>query len=258
MLFTPWNRYDSDAWLWIIATEKADANYLEEGVKKAMNQYVLDLKSNNIWGDFGTHAVLMGARTLAGSLVDIKNPSLSWTNNNFVSGDYNRTTGLLGNASTKYLDSNYDNDLAGQNDCAMWVYAHTKSSTTSHNYGGFSDGTSAVRIRGGGGASDIRHNSRSTTNITDNGGNAVGLIGQTRSASTGYTARGNQADESETETSVASSTGDVFFFCSNDSGAASNYSSARLQAGCFGTAHSLSAAETCMDTYVTSIVALGL
>jgi hypothetical protein len=41
----------------------------------------------------------------------------------FVSGDYNRKTGLVGNGSTKYLDSNRNNNVDPQNSKHLSVYS---------------------------------------------------------------------------------------------------------------------------------------
>ena len=61
-----------------------------------------------------------GARTLNGALVPLVGTAP--TNYNFVSGDYNRETGLLGDGSTKYLDSNRANNAEGQNDKHLAIY----------------------------------------------------------------------------------------------------------------------------------------
>jgi hypothetical protein len=49
--------------------------------------------------------ILAGARTLAGALVPLAGAAPTNVGP-FVSGDYNRKTGLVGDGSTKYLNSN--------------------------------------------------------------------------------------------------------------------------------------------------------
>ena len=85
---------------------------LELGVTDAANTFIEDLVSDTYLGVSGgviTQAAsvikasvpMAGARTLAGALVPVVGPAP--TNFNFVAGDYNRTTGLIGDGSTKYL-----------------------------------------------------------------------------------------------------------------------------------------------------------
>jgi hypothetical protein len=47
------------------------------------------------------------------------------TNFNFVSGDYNRKTGLVGDGSTKYLDSNRAGNADPQNSFHLSTYSTT-------------------------------------------------------------------------------------------------------------------------------------
>jgi hypothetical protein len=85
--------------------EIADAQALEGGVKRAIDQFVRGCKKDGIWDAIKASCILAGARTLAGALVPLKGTAPT-NNGPFVSGDYNRETGLVGNGSTKYLDSN--------------------------------------------------------------------------------------------------------------------------------------------------------
>lgn len=50
---------------------------------------------------------MQGARTLSGALVPLAADMPAPTNFNFVAGDYDRRTGLVGNGSTKHLNGNY-------------------------------------------------------------------------------------------------------------------------------------------------------
>jgi hypothetical protein len=74
---------------------------------------------------------LAGARTLTGALVPLVGTAP--TNNNFVSGDYNRETGLLSSA-TKTLNTNRNNTADPQNSKHIAVYASTIQATASNNY----------------------------------------------------------------------------------------------------------------------------
>lgn len=111
---------DADARAYITAVQTADGQRLEPAVARAIDAFVIGCKADGIWSSIKASCLLMGARTLAGALVPLVGAAP--TNFNFVSGDYNRRTGLIGNGSTKYLDANTNNNSLGQNDAHMAVY----------------------------------------------------------------------------------------------------------------------------------------
>ena len=100
-----WQPMDPDAAAYITAVETADGQALEERVKIAIDNFVLGCKTDGIWNAIKASCILAGARTLAGALIPLAGTAP--TNNNFVSGDYNRKTGLKGNGTNKALCSNY-------------------------------------------------------------------------------------------------------------------------------------------------------
>lgn len=105
---------DPDALLWFAAVEATGANFGSSPSSITSNKLAFStafsgFKSAGIWDTIRQACFLVGPSTYQGALVNIKltgNP----TNNNFASGDYNRLTGLNGNGSNKYLDTNV-NDL---------------------------------------------------------------------------------------------------------------------------------------------------
>ena len=99
-----WQPMDPDAAAYIAAVETADGQSLEEATKRAIDNFVLGCKEDGIWSAIKASCILAGARTLAGCLVPLAGTAP--TNFNFVAGDYNRKTGLKGDGSTKYLNSN--------------------------------------------------------------------------------------------------------------------------------------------------------
>ena len=107
-----WQPMDPDAAAYITAVESADGQALEEPVKIAIDNFVLGCKADGIWDAIKASCILAGARTLDGALVPLAGTAP--TNFNFVSGDYNRKTGLVGDGSTKYLDSNRANNADPQ------------------------------------------------------------------------------------------------------------------------------------------------
>jgi len=95
--------YDADAGRYIEAVERADGQWLELAVRLAINAFVVGCKTDGIWSAMKASCLLMGARTLSGSLTPLVGAAP--TNANFVSGDYNRKNGLTG-GSGKFLTTN--------------------------------------------------------------------------------------------------------------------------------------------------------
>lgn len=127
--------YDSDAQTYIDAVEAADGQALETDVKEAYNNFFVGLKDDGLLNDLSACCLLLGARTVAGALTPLVPSMPTPTNNNFVSGDYSRTTGLKGDASTKYIDTGLAANSDGQNDFHLSVYE-----TELHNTGGSTGG----------------------------------------------------------------------------------------------------------------------
>jgi hypothetical protein len=120
LVWRPGFQFDADASTYIEAVEAADTQALETGVRYAINDFVIGCKQDGIWSAIKASCILAGARTLDGALVPLTGTAP--TNNNFVSGDYNRKTGLAGNGSNKYLISNRYSNSDPQNSHHMAVY----------------------------------------------------------------------------------------------------------------------------------------
>jgi len=103
-LITGTQKIDPDAAFYLSRVEAADAQTLEPDVRTAVEAFIVGCKADGIWTAIKAGCILAGARTLAGALVPLAGTAP--TNVNFVTGDYNRKTGLVGDGSTKYLNSN--------------------------------------------------------------------------------------------------------------------------------------------------------
>jgi hypothetical protein len=125
---TPGTGLDADAQAYIAAVEAADGATLEAGVKWNIDQFVRGCKADGIWTAIKACCILSGARTLAGALVPLVGTAP--TNFNFTSGDYNRRTGLVGNGSTKWIDSNRLNNADPLNSQHLSVSISSQSNTT--------------------------------------------------------------------------------------------------------------------------------
>ena len=121
------NITDTDAQTYIAAVETADGQSLENNTRLAIQNFITGAKADGIWDAIKSSNILAGARTLNGALVPLKGTAP--TNFNFVSGDYNRKTGLVGNGSTKYLNSNRNNNADPQDNAhaSAWVSSSTLS-----------------------------------------------------------------------------------------------------------------------------------
>ena len=126
-LITPSFSFDHDAAAYIAAVEAADTQALETNTRYAINNFVIGCKQDGIWSAIKASCILAGARTLTGALVPLTGTAP--TNFNFVSGDYNRKTGLVGNGSTKYLNSNRSNSVDPQDSKHISLYFTTATST---------------------------------------------------------------------------------------------------------------------------------
>jgi hypothetical protein len=118
---------DADANAYMAAVEAADGEPLELGVRLAITDFVLGCKSDGIWTAIKASCILAGARTLTGALVPLVGAAP--TNNNFVSGDYNRKTGLVGDGSTKYLNSNLFVNALSATSHALFAYGAITGNT---------------------------------------------------------------------------------------------------------------------------------
>jgi hypothetical protein len=183
--------YDEDAGNYIQAVETADAQALEPATRKAINNFVIGCKQDGIWDAIKASCILAGARTLAGALVPLVGTAP--TNVNFVSGDYNRKTGLVGDGSTKYLSTNRNSNQDPLNSYHLAVYTTVASSSGGH-YIAAEDGGQRNAIYGGTIATALRSGGDNiNTGVADSG--LTGLIAATRtsSSSISYRIAGNAA-----------------------------------------------------------------
>jgi hypothetical protein len=119
LVWTPGFNYDTNASAYIDAVEAADGQALETATRYAINDFVIGCKNDGIWNAVKASCILAGARTLTGALVPLVGTAP--TNNNFVSGDYNRKTGLAGNGSTKYLISNINSGTSNSDHVSAYI-----------------------------------------------------------------------------------------------------------------------------------------
>jgi hypothetical protein len=190
LVWTPGFNYDTNASAYIDAVEAADSQALETATRYAINDFVIGCKSDSIWNAIKASCILSGARTLAGALIPLTGTAP--TNFNFVSGDYNRKTGLVGNGSTKYLDSNRNNNTDPQNNNHNAVYATTLADSN------FLTGATGPECNDAG-SNGINGSGFSRSRSTTGSASAVtavaGFFGISRSVSSNYNNRVSSTNE---------------------------------------------------------------
>ncbi len=252
---------DADVVAYVLAVEAADGQRLEDGVISAYESFISGCKTDSIWSAIKASCILAGARTLSGALVPLVGTAP--TNVNFVSADYNRETGLKGNASTKRLNANRLDNVDPQNSKHLAVYQTeseirtinvlgTKTALASPN----STNSSELLTATGSGSNIRRFRINSTTagasfNDTQN---TVGFWGASRSGSTNVSCRVNGVSSSLSATSATPSSGAIGVF-SRGGAAIANPSDARISFYSVGENLNLTLLETRVSTLMTALAA---
>lgn len=228
--------FDPDAWAYIKAVETADGQPLEPNVRRAIGRFVHGCKTDGVWTPIKSACILAGARTLAGALVPLVGTAP--TNFNFVEGDYNRETGLAGNGSTKYLDTNRNITADPQNSRHLAVYAQGGGEPSTVNY--LAGANFFVSTSNNGylvlfqQSNEFRSVAMGTytgstgqINIANNP-TATGFYGVARSASNSFNARLNTTTQTASTTSVANFSATVLVFARRSNGTPASFTAARL------------------------------
>lgn len=178
---------DADAIAYVNAVEAADGQLLEFGVGKAINDFVVGCKLDGTWSAIKASCILAGARTLAGALTPLAGTAP--TNFNFVAGDYNRKTGLIGNGSSKYLNTNRSNnaDPSTSNHVAAYITQGTTATSASTVIGTYSGISDALYI--GTDTGNTYQLFNRSTKVLRGSNTSTGLIAMTRTSSSQFSTR---------------------------------------------------------------------
>jgi hypothetical protein len=242
---------DPDAAAYIAAVEAADGQALEAAVREAISSFVVGCKADGIWTAIKASCILAGARTLSGALVPLVGTAP--TNSNFVSGDYNRETGLVGNGSTKYLDSNRNNNADPQDSQHLSVFISVQSTgATNGNFiaaGDFSlNGSSALQTATNNVNMFARSRNSSGTAYT---AKVTGFFGKSRSTSASFSYRFSSATATTSSTSQTPVNDNVFVFRGN--AATPAHSNARLAFYSIGESLNLALLDARVTTLLNAI-----
>jgi hypothetical protein len=254
--------YDTDAQTYITAVEAADGQSLEAATKDAINAFVVGCKSDGIWSAIKASCILAGARTLAGALVPLVGTAP--TNNGFVGGDYDRKTGLVGNGSSKHLDSNRNNNADSQNNNhnAVWLSTYTSGDQylmASVVTGGAFNGSNFLLARSSAAFFRNRYDGSGNESLAATGSQfSGGLFGMSRTSSSvvNVTYRQNAgqvfSSNSTGSNTPSSTTIDLF---RNAAGSNSTYSNCRIAFYSIGESLTLASLDARITTLMSALAA---
>jgi hypothetical protein len=248
---TGWSPADADAAAYITAVETADNQALENGVKVAIDNFVLGCKADGTWPAIKASCILAGARTLAGALVPLVGTAP--TNFNFVAGDYNRKTGLVGDGSTKYLNSNRTANADPQNNFHLSVYKTSAVVDASAFIGSVTSPLDLTDNFNGTLRCFSRNDSAIPGSINMTG--VTGFMGSSRAFSSQATMRGNSTSLLGNSSSSAPSSAFLHVFARSNKNVPQAYSSVRLAFYSIGESLDLALLDTRVTTLVNAFAA---
>lgn len=251
---------DPDAAAYIAAVETADGQPLETATRVAIHSFVKGCKQDGIWPAIKASCILAGARTLAGALVPLV--GVAPTNNNFVSDDYNRKTGLVGNGSTKYLDSNRAANADPNQNAHISVYVSSLQSnaTSGALIGSGSDSSANNESSIDSGATTnpnrYRYRFRNDQILNEPGRNqATGLVGASRSNGSNYIARSSSINDTISQAEQGSNAFSYYIFAFNRGGSKVGSTNARLAFYSIGESLDLALLDARVTTLINAIAA---
>ena len=159
----------------------------------AINAFITGCKSDGTWDAIKACCILAGWNNINGALIPLKGAAP--TNFNFVSVDYDRATGLIGDASTKYLNSNRNNDADPQDNQHCSVYMSTAPTT------GVSLICAGTTAAGATTILSVGSRSRNSTVALYSSVATSGVVASSRDSSDSYTQRFNGTTATITQSS---------------------------------------------------------
>ena len=237
--------FDADAAVYIAAVEAADTQALETATRYAINDFVIGCKQDGIWPAIKASCILAGARTLTGALVPLVGAAP--TNNNFVSGDYNRKTGLLGNSSTKQLNSNRNNNADPQNNKHISVFASALPTSSPRPLIGMDVANTT--------GSTFIYNTVTRVNdgINSSYSAVVGFIGLSRNQSNAYDRRNNNTTTVVSASSANPISGELCLF--RDGGGAGFFGNPQISFYSIGESLNLGLLDARVTTLINAFAA---
>ena len=251
-------RYDPDAAAYIANVEAADGQSLEQGVKDAITGFVVDCKTSGIWNAIKSCCLLCGARTLNGVLVPLKGPAPTNFNSLFTNSDYNRETGLKGNGSSKFLNTNFAASSLPQDNFHFSLYISSLSSVGTQRTYMADGGRNMYR--------PISNNTLTQFNINASFGagggdldmaSSTGFCGLSRDNASNFTIRINSRNRDANANSVVETAplgGTMRIFGRNGNGVMGEFSDGRITFYSIGEQINLKTLNDCVDSLLRKIL----
>jgi hypothetical protein len=219
----------------------------------AINDFIVGCKADGIWDSIKSCCILAGWDGLSGCLVPLKGGAPANVNNNFVSGDYSRTTGLVGNGSTKAINTNRTIAADPTNNHHLSVFTTVADSQAATLYY-----MGAVSSIFGGhfiGVNVGQHFYRSSVSSGTQGPaqSSVGFFGVSRSSSAAFNFRGASTTGSVTASSTSLTAENTHIFARSRAGTLENFSNARIAFYSVGESLDLALLDTRVSALVTAI-----
>ncbi len=239
---------DADARAYLSSVRTADGSNLEPAVAKAINDFVAGCKTDAIWDAIKACCILCGAKTLSGALTPLKGTAPT-NNGPFVAGDYNRETGLLGNGSTKWLNSNRNNNADPQDSKHISLYRSVAASVDAGIMGSNDTTSGHSHIYTGFGSFIFRNNAATSLNEPLSTNTGAVFLGTSRSSSASFGARVGSVSITTSVTSQTPANANIRVF---ETGGRTN---ARLAFYSIGESLDLALLRTRVDTLIAAIQA---
>jgi len=227
-----------------------DTTYVD--YKQPLANYIDSLVSlgGAYWDTMESSTSFVGVG-IQGITVPLRDGMAVPTNNNFVVGDLDQLTGLKGDASTKYIDTNWDHGTSSQDDFSASVFP-TTTTTTGYFFGAGRSGADGVSNMSA--VANCRNHA-----VTQKSGYSNSLAGNisgsSRSSSTGFNVRSAGTDFAATITSQAPVSRNFFIFSRTLDGSdtAETLTDARLATYHAGPALNLATLEGLQATLLSEI-----
>jgi hypothetical protein len=249
----------------VVAADVAAGNTqgLESGTMDAFSSVIEGLVFDGLLGVSGgvisqsvstikAMCFMCGARTLLGSLVPVVGPPP--TSLNFTSGDYNRKTGLLGNGSTKYLNTNRNNaaDPQDNNHNAVFLLSTASVSQSAYIAADSSGNNGSNTIRKATNAIILRSRYNASADTPVGTANPIGFLGLTRSSAAQFTARVSGANTLIGASSSATFSTNVTLFARN-AAAPNSFADARISFYSIGESLDLAVLDARISTLMATL-----
>jgi hypothetical protein len=226
----------------------------------AIDRFIKGCKEDGIYDDLNACCVMAGWDSLAGALTPLKGAAP--TNANFLDADLDRGIGLKGDGSSKYLDSNRNNNADGQNDNhnAVWVSNADSGSTGAMYLGaggpGIAGSTNIGSTTDLASADTIFRSRSSSSDILSESASSTGLLALSRSESVAFAYKSGDLSGSKTRTSETPVNANCFVFSRNISGSAALITDATLSFYSIGSATNLALLDARVSTLMADLRAI--